>query len=719
MPLHIHHLTGCAPAPLAYYLKALGILRLVAEQKDPTSRGWWKDEAFHVATPLDRAALEHFFLHEYQPTPMFNPWGARSGFYAGGSEKSSRVALKKIEECSDKRFEHFQTTIRVIRSVIGDHFGNRKPEEDDEKQRLVRLLRQNVDQKSSAWMDTCVTSLAEGNAYPAIFGTGASEGSGSYMSAYMLALEESVLNRKHDEGLKASLWGLPIQGTTWGETFGHFLPAGIGGPWDFLLAFEGICQIRSEVTSTSKPSASKWLSSPFFVAPVAAAYGSSSPQDEIAVNKGKKMPGRGEQWFPMWERPLLSSEVKTVFGQGRASLRKGTARDAVSMTVAIAHMGVQQGVNRFVRFGYQQRNNLATHFAVPLGTYSVPERSTVGAELVCEILPWLERLRRVLRNAKNPPASLIRAERNASGAVMSLCERSQLKTSWQHLLLALAEIEEQMVRSHSFTARQQLRPIPPLSGGWIAAANDGSSEFQLAVSLALQTGDEKGREHIRRHWLPLGKKLPPLKIGKAFAADKRGLRKDPDLVCHGLDPKRDLLALLQRRSLQSGDHLALVGRPKYCAAPSDLAALLTGNVDLRKTLKLARALLALDRRKLGNHSFQSTFADLPAIYGLFRLATLPWPLEINGSVIPVHFDPAIITRLASGGTESLRVAGEMAIRRLKAAKLTPVIRHIAGTDDLARTIAISLAFPIDRNTAERLATDLTKTQPNRHDFRHP
>ena len=337
------------------------------------------------------------------------------------------------------------------------------------------------------------------------------------MSAYMLALEESVIDRKHDASLRASLWGNPNPATTWNETFGHFLPSGIGGPWELLLSFEGICQIRSEVTSTSKPSASKWLSSPFFVAPVATAYGSSSPQDEIAVNKGKKMPGRGEQWFPLWDRPLLSSEVKTVFGQGRASLKKGTARNAVSMAVAIAHMGVQQGLDRFARFGYQQRNNLATHFAIPLGTYSVPERSTIGAELVCEILPWLERLRRVLRNTKNAPASLLRSERGASGIVMSLCERSHLKTSWQSLLFALSEIEEQMVRSHTFTAKQRLRPIPPLSAGWIEAATDESSEFRLAVSLALQTCDEKGRETIRHHWLPLDK------TGQSFMTDAGGL----------------------------------------------------------------------------------------------------------------------------------------------------------------------------------------------------
>jgi len=169
MPLHIHHLTGCAPAPLAHYLKALGILRLVAEQKDRTARGWWKDEVFHLATTLDRTELEHFFLHEYQPTPMFNPWGARSGFYAGKSEKSSRAALEKIEESTDQRFEPFQAAIKVIRSILAGQFGNQKPEENSEKERLVRLVRQAVDSKASAWMDTCVTCLAEGTAYPAIF----------------------------------------------------------------------------------------------------------------------------------------------------------------------------------------------------------------------------------------------------------------------------------------------------------------------------------------------------------------------------------------------------------------------------------------------------------------------------------------------------------------------------------------------------------------------
>ena len=37
MTLHLHHLKGCSPAPLANYLKALGILRLIVEQA-PTAK---------------------------------------------------------------------------------------------------------------------------------------------------------------------------------------------------------------------------------------------------------------------------------------------------------------------------------------------------------------------------------------------------------------------------------------------------------------------------------------------------------------------------------------------------------------------------------------------------------------------------------------------------------------------------------------------------------
>ena len=71
-------LSGCAPIPLAHYLKALGILRLVSAQADQQAQGWWEGDTFWLRSTLDRERLVSFFREEYAPTPIVGPWGARS-----------------------------------------------------------------------------------------------------------------------------------------------------------------------------------------------------------------------------------------------------------------------------------------------------------------------------------------------------------------------------------------------------------------------------------------------------------------------------------------------------------------------------------------------------------------------------------------------------------------------------------------------------------------
>ena len=71
-------LNGCTPTPLASYLKALGVLRLISSPAnhvsgraaDSHARGWWENENFHLRTTLSRAALLHFFLQDYAPSPI-------------------------------------------------------------------------------------------------------------------------------------------------------------------------------------------------------------------------------------------------------------------------------------------------------------------------------------------------------------------------------------------------------------------------------------------------------------------------------------------------------------------------------------------------------------------------------------------------------------------------------------------------------------------------
>jgi len=113
--VHLHHLRGCAPTPLAHYLKAIGILRLVAQQIDPAVRGFWRDQHFCLLTTLDEAALEAFFLNEYAPTPFVSPWNKGSGFYATNDK-----GLAPVEGSRAPRFEAFRRGIFEARTQLHD-----------------------------------------------------------------------------------------------------------------------------------------------------------------------------------------------------------------------------------------------------------------------------------------------------------------------------------------------------------------------------------------------------------------------------------------------------------------------------------------------------------------------------------------------------------------------------------------------------------------------
>lgn len=114
MSTRILDLTGCSPAPLAHYLKALGILRLVVEQEaDPGARGWWQNEHFRLLTRLDREQLEEFLLRRYQPTPLLSPWNKGCGFFKAGDP-----GLDPLENSTARRFERFRQGAAEARKLL-------------------------------------------------------------------------------------------------------------------------------------------------------------------------------------------------------------------------------------------------------------------------------------------------------------------------------------------------------------------------------------------------------------------------------------------------------------------------------------------------------------------------------------------------------------------------------------------------------------------------
>lgn len=710
--IHVHDLNGCAPAPLAHYLKALGILRLVSEQADAKARGWWEGERFRLATTLDEAKLEAFFLERYEPTPMFNPWGGRSGFYPDQSEKGARTALEAIEKSKHPRFFAYQASLSVIRRVIKSSCNGKKPEDDD-KDRLVHALRQAVRGKSSIWMDTVTSVVGTGNnltvEQPAVFGTGGNEGSGSYTSAYMSAIEQCLLKHDWDHVLAQVLFGKnPFPQGSRSQLMGQFMPEGLASPWELLFTFEGACILRSAVSSRNTTDSVKWMSSPFYLAATSYGYPSEARLDEYALNKGKELPGRGEQWFPLWTQPMLFGELSQIFAEGRATTRRGRASDGWSMVRAVGSLGVRQGIREFVRYGYQQRNNLATHFAVPLGRFRVPERVSPTSACLDDLDGWLPGLRRQARD-KKAPDRLRHADRQLADSLFAVSQHPDEPARWQKVLLSLAEVEGVMVNGSGYKAR----PVPKLRPEWVQASNDGSTEFRLALSFAMQQGAFEGENAFwwnltRRHWLPLDKKQP-WRFTTSGAGSQMRLAFGPEAVIRGRSGIADAIALVERRLIEASQRgerrLPLVAARKTSAQSSDLAAWIAGEVDADRTLTLARALMALDGKAWARQPALPSPSEIgaggegaPAPYPddawmVLRLALLPWPLADGRRI---NTDPAIFRRLASGDVAS---AVEIALRRLRVAGIRTAVRAASVTPETARLWAAALAFPISRTTA--------------------
>jgi CRISPR-associated protein Csx17 len=115
MKIHHHTFAGCTPTPLANYLKALGVMRIVAEQFDPECRGWWENEQFQLLSVLSCDEIEQAFLEKYEPTPLVSPWNKGCGFF-----KNNDPGLNPLETSTAPRFRKFREGVIAARVLLED-----------------------------------------------------------------------------------------------------------------------------------------------------------------------------------------------------------------------------------------------------------------------------------------------------------------------------------------------------------------------------------------------------------------------------------------------------------------------------------------------------------------------------------------------------------------------------------------------------------------------
>ncbi len=711
MTLQVHQLAGCAPTPLAHYLKALAVLRLVAEQKDASARGFWKNDAFHLATILDRNELARFFLNEYVPTPLVAPWNGGSGFYP----KDNKSGFEPMSRADAPRLADYRRAIALARELVGDR--DKRPDGDD-KVEMIRRARASWSGSLLDWLGAALV-LTEGKRplqYPALLGTGGNDGRLDFTNNQMQRLVElfdvdsGAPLSGSDELLDAALFGTITHGL---ESFsvGQFYPGAAGGAnasggfsggslvnsWDFVLMLEGAVTLEVAAVRRLDAHGLAQAAAPFAVQSQAEGYASAAPSDESA---------RGEQWMPLWERPASLADVRALFIEGRMQTGRHRARRALDAARAVSLLGVSRGVTAFERFAFAERNG-QSNLAVPVGRWPVEPQPRV--RLLEEIDPWLGLLRS--RSSGNgAPASLAHAARRIESAMFNVCRETR-SARWAALLEEIAAAEDLLVARPKSAVELRLQPLPRLSPEWIVAANDDSPEFRLAAAVASQyaPGDRKRAAEqrlgpIRANCLP----LEPQHF-RRFNANAHGLVQDPAVVWQGRDTVVDLAAIVLRRITDAGrkGHEGFPLRGVVPARLDDVDAFLTGQVDTRRLGRLARGLMALDWRNRDGIEAASAWAweraplaSSASLYALFRLLYAE-----PGRDVVLRPDPAPVRLLVGGRLED---AARAALARLGALGLRPKLRHVVGGQGLAHRLAAAIAFPISSYDRERLLARIAR-----------
>ena len=535
-PLTFH---GCAPTPLASYLKALGILRLISSDAnhvsgraaDPEARGWWENERFRLSTTLDHDSLRGFFLHQYAPSPIMAPWNGRAGFLEGevegdASDTSIRPKaqqVKRMESSRAHRFENLRRTIAKLRSnsdileynrlratrkkqkrKLNGAKGDVREALEKEKKKaerqekgikgvLLPYLRSTTDREHLAYIDTCYVLSTDNIPAPILVGGGV-DGSKEFGSDFLealgllLELDSGTPNCQAEAEFDAAVFAIGDRLDRHGS-LGLLTPmqSGLKSTTGFevggdkkvypLNSWDVVLAMEGTVVFAGSLTR-RWSAAggPRAAFPFTfESIGAGAGNLSSADPPNRR---RGEIWTPLWPRPATFSEMAAIFTEGRLTLGRRTAWTGLDAARSVGRIGQSRGISSFERYALIQSDNKMPYHATPLGRFNAPDRPRNDLIEDLEAGDWLERAQRL----KSPPAHARSAMRRLEDALFQMTDANRAADGARNALMALGKFVDWLATSSK--ARESLGPPPLLSSGWIKAADDNSPEFRVAVALA-------------------------------------------------------------------------------------------------------------------------------------------------------------------------------------------------------------------------------------------
>ena len=705
---HVVELHGCTPEPLMSYLKALGILRLVSEQVDPTTLGRWSQDRFVLESVLSREGLVDFFLKDYTPTPILGPWAGGSGFFGN----DNRAAVRAINTSSSVRLAPYREAIESIQCILEDEGITEKPSKDA-KSLLLRRYRREMPDAFISWMDAVMALGKDNEWFAPVLGTGGNDGRLDFTQNFMqrvvdLKLHEEHLRQEALSLLQASFWAKPTAGLG-NASVGQFAPGRAGGPnatqgmeadstdnpWDFLLGLEGALMLSSATVRRLGVYSTIRASFPFTVG--SRPVGSSASNGEEAAN------ARGEMWMPLWKRATSAREVQLLFSEGRADLAGRPAQDAVEFSRAVAGLGIDRGIESFCRYGLFKRNG-KSFLAVAMERFDVPSGRREDIDLLLSLDRWLADFGS--RTSGDAPQRLQAAGRRIESKIFDYCRYGQ-PSGLLGILIALGVAERELaVTGGQRGGKQICRPIPQLLPDWIEATNDGSVEFEIALALA--SLHHRPDQPVRESTLPVRGNLEPVsRKGETWIWGQAGrsvVWKRGCLVAN-------LIAVLERRLLDGGTASIDFHHGVRIETLARFVASKTNDSRIEELL-WGLTLVGPPEQLTAQFAASEFPLPFPRAFALLKPLFLPRPIRFyrgrwryaksESDAVRIRMEPRVLPLVCAG---RIREACEIAARRLLVSGLTPmpsptasgIMRQVDAEigDNLDSTrLAASLLLPI-------------------------
>lgn len=706
---------GLQPEPLAAYLGALGILRML-NSSGHTVRGAFSPEGF-VLEGITRDALLDFVLTRWKPSIVLSPWNNASGFYASSKGKQAQEALDQIVASKDPRFTEFGRTVTEVRALVSSPGAP----EGALKARFMGTLRARLPDIALPWLDAVGVVTGDEVRMMPLLGSGGNEGVLDYSGLYLRSLMDTLLS--DDSAAAQRLLASTLFGETSADLLdragGQFAPGSAGGfntgpgfetkglpnnPWSFVLLVEGAMSWASALASRQQgqESGNTFAVSPFTVRHVAAGYASAGR----AEDDSQKV--RAEVWTPVWDRPTSLSEITRFIGEGRVEVdgRRGTpqrANDSLDFADAVGSLGVDRGVRSFVRYTLVKRRG-DSYIALPTGQLSVAFRAEI--DLLRQLDPQLGALDAFLRRfpGEGPPAQLESLRRSLSDARFDVATRGG-PDAMRRLVRAIGALERALSKRDPTRDPRLSRPLGGLAGNWVAACGD-AAEVRLAASLAsLRATGGAG---------PMRANVAPIDPKKEWEYAKGGNQQ----AWFGANLTTRLAHVLKRRLLDAEKTDAHSARnPTWGTRQVSLSDIgdffEPGAVDEQALEDLIFGFTWV------NHADADgtwTNARPPAMpppreYGLLKLLFLPNGLTVHEGHPPIRLRPpaALVPLLISGRVDD---AIAVAQSQLRARGLRPRRLDRVGRIDAAfgGRLAASLLFPMFQTRS--LAEDALLSNPS-------